>query len=100
MLGQVIFLTEGKLKARAGDKVQAVTLGPYVMAALTDKDRSISLDPANIADHVHDVNPKGFISVRASDGRVLKQTGLSIALAEESSCLSKMECTFRCTAER
>ena len=75
--------------------VQAVKLGPYVMAAITDGDREISLSPGDVANHVHDVDIQGLTMLRASNGLVLKQSGLNIALANESSCLSKMECTFR-----
>jgi len=74
---------------------QAVILGNYVMAALTDRDRSIQADPAKIVELVTDVSEEGLVSLAAGKDRLLHIGRGGLSLVSKERCYSRMDCTFR-----
>ena len=75
--------------------MQAVMMGPYLMAALTDHDRDIDLAPSQAATHVQQVDDSSLVTLKTEKGLVLKQTGRTLELVQQSDCFSQMDCTFR-----
>lgn len=76
-------------------QLQAVIVGNYVMAAITDGDQEVKADPDRINDYLQEVSELGLVTIVSEDGRLLMQSQGSIELVEEGSCLAAMQCTFR-----
>jgi len=77
------------------NNLQAVVLGNYVMAALTDGDRSIKADPAKIAEAVTEISQEGLVSLAAEGDRLLHAGKGGLSLIPGYRCFSRMDCTFR-----
>lgn len=85
--------------------LQAVMLGPLLMAGLTDGSRQITANASNLAPLVSDVNTTGLVSLRAlhpsmkppgTPQRYLQHTGVQVLVATVSdSNAGAMAATFR-----
>ena len=75
--------------------VQAVIVGNYLMAAITDGDQAIKADPDRISDYLQEASEEGLVTLATEDGRLLRHSQGQIELVQEESCISAMQCTFR-----
>ena len=75
--------------------MQAVILGNYVMAAITDHDQDIQADSDHISEYLHEVSDQGLTTLVTSDGLLLCYSEGIVSFVEKSRCLSGMHCTFR-----
>ena len=70
-------------------------VGPFVMAALTEKSRDIQADPASIEMLVRNVSSEGLVTLETPGGSVLLSRHGRVSLQPKERCLPAADCTFR-----
>ena len=75
-------------------------MGPFLMAALTEKSRDIRADPASIEALLRNVSSEGLATLETPGGSVLHSRHGEVSLQPKERCLPAMDCTFRTLQKR